>query len=60
MPSYDPAADRRWLLQRPWTLISRLAVVLWQLLSLALVLLLQSNSRFCSRLVAQKQHRLKT
>jgi predicted unusual protein kinase regulating ubiquinone biosynthesis (AarF/ABC1/UbiB family) len=44
MPSYDPAADRRWLLQRPWTLISRLAVVLWQLLSLALVLLLQRNS----------------
>jgi uncharacterized Tic20 family protein len=31
MPSYDPAADRRWLLLRPWTLISRLAVVLWQL-----------------------------
>ena len=45
MPSYDPAADRRWLLQRPWTLISRLAVVLWQLISLALVLLLQRNSR---------------
>ena len=44
MPSYDPVADRRWLLQRPWTLIGRLAVVLWQLAALALVLLLQRNS----------------
>ena len=44
MPSYDPVADRRWLLQRPWTLIGRLAVVLWQLAALAVVLLLQSNS----------------
>ena len=45
MPSYDPVADRRWLLQRPWTLIGRLAVVLWQLAALAVVLILQNNNR---------------
>ena len=42
---YDPGADLRWLLLRPWLLLSRLVVVLWQLLSLALVLVVQSNSR---------------
>jgi len=42
---YDPGADLRWLLLRPWLLLSRLAVVLWQLLSLALVLVVQGNSR---------------
>ncbi|MFM8936059.1 MAG: ABC1 kinase family protein, partial [Vulcanococcus sp.] len=41
---YDPGADLRWLLLRPWLLLSRLAVVLWQLLSLALVLVVQGNS----------------
>ena len=45
MPSYDPVADRRWLLQRPWTLIGRLAVVLGQLAALAVVLILQNNNR---------------
>lgn len=43
--SYDPAADRRWLLGRPHLLVGRLAVVLWQLGSLALALLVQGNSR---------------
>jgi predicted unusual protein kinase regulating ubiquinone biosynthesis (AarF/ABC1/UbiB family) len=42
---YDPRADLRWLLLRPWLLLSRLAVVLWQLLSLALVLVVQGSSR---------------
>jgi predicted unusual protein kinase regulating ubiquinone biosynthesis (AarF/ABC1/UbiB family) len=42
---YDPRADRRWLLLRPWMLISRLVVLLSQLLGLALVLVLQSGSR---------------
>jgi predicted unusual protein kinase regulating ubiquinone biosynthesis (AarF/ABC1/UbiB family) len=42
---YDPGADLRWLLLRPWLLLSRLVVVLWQLLSLALVLVVQGNSR---------------
>jgi predicted unusual protein kinase regulating ubiquinone biosynthesis (AarF/ABC1/UbiB family) len=41
---YQPAADLRWLLLRPWLLASRLATVLWQLGSLALVLLVQGNS----------------
>jgi predicted unusual protein kinase regulating ubiquinone biosynthesis (AarF/ABC1/UbiB family) len=44
-PRYDPGADLRWLLLRPWMLLSRLTVVLWQLLSLALVLLVQGNNR---------------
>ena len=44
-PSYDPQADLRWLLLRPWILISRLLVVLWQLGTLALVLVSQSRSR---------------
>ncbi len=41
---YQPAADLRWLLLRPWLLASRLATVLWQLGSLGLVLLVQGNS----------------
>ena len=41
---YDPGADLRWLLLRPWLLISRLVVLLSQLLGLALVLLVQSGS----------------
>ena len=42
---YDPGADLRWLLLRPWLLISRLIVLLSQLLGLALVLVLQGGSR---------------
>ena len=42
---YDPRADLRWLLLRPWMLISRLVVLLSQLLGLTLVLMLQSGSR---------------
>ena len=42
-PSYDPGRDLRWLLLRPWVLVSRLLVVLWQLGSLALVLVVQEN-----------------
>ncbi|MCT0224164.1 AarF/ABC1/UbiB kinase family protein [Synechococcus sp. CS-1328] len=45
MPSYDANADRRWLLRRPWLLIARLLVVLSQLGGLALVLVVQGNSR---------------
>jgi predicted unusual protein kinase regulating ubiquinone biosynthesis (AarF/ABC1/UbiB family) len=41
---YDPAADLRWLLLRPWLLLSRLVVVLSQLLGLALALLLQADN----------------
>jgi predicted unusual protein kinase regulating ubiquinone biosynthesis (AarF/ABC1/UbiB family) len=44
-PSYDPRADRRWLLRRPWILVGRLSSVLWQLGTLSLVLLVQGNSR---------------
>ncbi|MCU0528641.1 MAG: AarF/ABC1/UbiB kinase family protein [Cyanobium sp. Prado107] len=44
-PVYDPRADRRWLLRRPWILISRLSSVLWQLGSLTLVLTLRGGSR---------------
>ncbi|MEX1317942.1 MAG: AarF/ABC1/UbiB kinase family protein [Synechococcaceae cyanobacterium] len=43
-PIYDPRADRRWLLRRPWILISRLSSVLWQLGSLTVVLLVQGSS----------------
>ena len=43
-PAYHPQADRAWLLARPWILISRLIVVLSQLLSLTLALLIQGNS----------------
>ncbi len=42
---YRPAADLRWLLLRPWLLLSRLLGVLWQLSSLTLVLLLRANDR---------------
>ena len=41
---YDPGADLRWLLLRPWMLVSRLVVVLSQLLSLTLVLVLQAGN----------------
>jgi len=41
---YDPGRDLRWLLLRPWVLIARLLVVIWQLSSLALVLVVQGNS----------------
>ncbi len=43
-PRYDPGRDLRWLLLRPWVLVSRLLVVLWQLGSLALVLVVQASS----------------
>ena len=43
-PAYDPARDLRWLLLRPWLLVSRLLVVAWQLSSLGLVLVVQGNS----------------
>ncbi len=43
-PRYDPGRDLRWLLLRPWVLMSRLTVVLWQLGSLAVVLVVQGNS----------------
>jgi predicted unusual protein kinase regulating ubiquinone biosynthesis (AarF/ABC1/UbiB family) len=45
LPSYDPAADLRWLLLRPHLLLGRLMVILWQLGSLALALMLQASSR---------------
>ncbi len=41
---YRPAADLRWLLQRPWLLLGRLSQVLWQLGTLAVVLLLQAGN----------------
>ena len=44
-PGYDPVADRRWLLLRPWIWIPRLLVILWTLGSLALSLITQGNSR---------------
>ena len=43
-PRYDPGRDLRWLLLRPWVLVSRLLVVLWQLGSLAVVLVVQGSS----------------
>jgi predicted unusual protein kinase regulating ubiquinone biosynthesis (AarF/ABC1/UbiB family) len=45
IPSYDPAADLRWLLGRPHLFVSRLLVIVWQLGSLALALMLQGSSR---------------
>jgi predicted unusual protein kinase regulating ubiquinone biosynthesis (AarF/ABC1/UbiB family) len=42
---YDPAADLRWLLPRPWIWVSRLVVVIWQIGWLAITLATQSNSR---------------
>ena len=44
-PDYNPGRDLRWLLLRPWILVSRLLVVLSQLLALAVVLVVQGNSR---------------
>ena len=41
---YDPGADLRWLLLRPWQLIGRLTVLLSQLISLAVVLVIQGGS----------------
>jgi predicted unusual protein kinase regulating ubiquinone biosynthesis (AarF/ABC1/UbiB family) len=41
---YDPDADLRWLLLRPWILVPRLLTVFWQLGSLALVLGVQGSS----------------
>lgn len=42
---YNPNRDLRWLLLRPWILLSRLLVVLSQLLGLAMALVVQGNSR---------------
>lgn len=44
-PRYDPAADLRWLLLRPWIWVSRLLVVTWQLGGLAITLATQISSR---------------
>ncbi|MBM5797475.1 MAG: AarF/ABC1/UbiB kinase family protein, partial [Cyanobacteria bacterium M_surface_7_m2_040] len=41
---YNPNRDLRWLLLRPWIAITRLLVVLGQLLSLAIALVVQGNS----------------
>ena len=43
-PRYDPSADFRWLLLRPWIWISRLLVVVWHLSGLAITLASQSSS----------------
>ena len=43
-PCYAPQADRAWLLARPWILVSRLIVVLSQLLGLTMALVIQGNS----------------
>jgi predicted unusual protein kinase regulating ubiquinone biosynthesis (AarF/ABC1/UbiB family) len=45
VPIYDPAADLRWLLLRPWLLIGRLIQVISQLGWLGLGLAIQGNSR---------------
>jgi len=42
---YNPGRDLRWLLLRPWILLSRLLVVLSQLLGLTMALVVQGNSR---------------
>lgn len=42
---YAPEADLRWMISRPWELLTRLISLLGQLGSLTLVLLLQGNSR---------------
>ncbi|NDC35435.1 MAG: AarF/ABC1/UbiB kinase family protein [Synechococcaceae bacterium WB9_2_112] len=44
MLDYNPNRDLRWLLLRPWILVSRLLVVLTQLLTLAIALVVQGNS----------------
>ncbi|MFZ9229798.1 MAG: ABC1 kinase family protein [Prochlorococcaceae cyanobacterium] len=41
---YNPGRDLRWLLLRPWIGVTRLLVVLGQLLSLAIALVVQGNS----------------
>ncbi len=43
-PRYDPTADLRWLLLRPWIWVSRLLVVAWQLGGLAITLASQNSS----------------
>ena len=43
-PRYDPQADLRWLLLKPWIGLGRLAVVLWQLGWLAIALVSQASS----------------
>jgi len=42
--TYSPGRDLRWLLLRPWVLVGRLVEVLWQLGSLAVVLVIQGSS----------------
>jgi len=42
--TYSPGRDLRWLLLRPWVLVGRLVEVLWQLGSLAAVLVIQGSS----------------
>ena len=42
--AYDPAADLRALLLRPWVLVGRLISISWQLLALAVVLAVRGNS----------------
>jgi len=42
--TYSPGRDLRWLLLRPWVLVARLVEVLWQLGSLAVVLVIQGSS----------------
>ena len=42
--AYNPGRDLRWLLLRPWIWVSRLLVVLSQLLTLAIALVVQGNS----------------
>ena len=44
MLDYNPGRDLRWLLLRPWILIPRLLGVLFQLLALAIALVVQGNS----------------
>ena len=44
MTTYSPGRDLRWLLLRPWVLVGRLVEVLWQLGSLAMVLVIQGSS----------------
>ncbi len=44
MTTYSPGRDLRWLLLRPWVLVARLVEVLWELGSLAVVLVIQGSS----------------
>ncbi len=43
-PAYNPRADLKWLLIRPWIWIPRLISVFWRLTSLVIVLAIQGNS----------------